>query len=351
MEGYVRHCEPAMPSTNHPQDPASAVAPHPFAVLSPDFILTAVESLGLVCDGRTFALNSYENRVFQVGMEDQEPLIVKFYRPGRWSREQILEEHAFGLELAAAECPVVVPLALADGTTLHEWQGFLFCLYPRKGGHAPELERPDILLMLGRLLGRMHAVGATRSFATRPALTVADYGRDSAVFLLEHRIPSSLRRAYETLALDLVKRLEGILDERYRLAGIRVHGDLHGGNMLWRDDYFHFVDLDDCRTAPAVQDLWMLLSGERQERQWQLQELLEGYDEFFTFDPLQLRWVEALRTLRMMHYAAWLGRRIDDPAFIRAFPWFNTERYWGQHLLELREQLALLDEPPLSLMP
>ncbi len=338
-----------MTSTTRPEQPASAS--HPFAVLSPDFILTAVESLGLVCDGRTFALNSYENRVFQVGMEDHEPLIVKFYRPGRWTREQILEEHAFGLELAAAECPVVVPLALGDGATLHQWQGFLFCLYPRKGGHAPELERPDVLLMLGRLLGRMHAIGSTRPFATRPVLNVADFGHASAGYLLEHRIPSSLRRAYESLARDLLRRLDSILDQRFLQAGIRVHGDLHVGNMLWRNDYFHFVDLDDCRMAPAVQDLWMLLSGERQDRLWQLQELLEGYEEFFSFDPLQLRWIEALRTLRMMHYAAWLGRRVDDPAFGLAFPWFNTERYWSQHVLELREQLALLDEPPLTLIP
>lgn len=324
---------------------------HPFAALSPDFILTAVESLGYLCDGRTFALNSYENRVFQVGIEDHEPLIVKFYRPGRWTREQILEEHTFSRELVEAELPVVAPLSDDNDVTLHTFQGFDFSLFPRKGGHAPELDNPDVLLMLGRLLGRMHAVGAVKPFAYRPTLSVADYAVDSAAYLVKYLIPASLRTAYDTLTQDLIRKLERILGARFEASRIRVHGDLHSGNMLWRDDYFHFVDMDDCRMAPAIQDIWMLLSGDRPHRQYQLQEVIEGYEEFHDFDSVQLEWVEALRTLRMMNYAAWLGRRVDDPAFTLAFPWFNSERYWGEHLLELREQLGLLDEPALRLAP
>ncbi|MBK8971657.1 MAG: serine/threonine protein kinase [Hahellaceae bacterium] len=333
-----------MPSEHAAQDTL-----HPFSRLSPDFILEAVESTGLWCDGRTLALNSYENRVFQVGVEGAQPLIVKFYRPGRWSRAQIEEEHQFSLELQASELPVVAPLTHAPGQCLHHWKGFDFALFPRRGGHAPELDNPEVLFMLGRLLGRLHAIGSSKPFQVRPAISVQSHARDSAELISTRFIPTGLKAAYDTLARDLIQKLDKLLGPSFDAAFIRVHGDLHRGNMLWRDDYFHFVDLDDCCQAPAIQDIWMLLSGDRAQQQGQLIEVIEGYQEFMDFDPWQLRWIEPLRTLRMMHYAAWLARRADDPAFQKAFPWFNTERYWGEHLLELREQLALLDEPPLKL--
>lgn len=324
---------------------------HPFAQLSPDCILDAVEALGQRCDGRVLALNSYENRVYQVGIEDSQPLIVKFYRPDRWNREQILEEHAFCDELVEAELPVVAPLRDAAGQSLHNWGEFPVALFPRRGGQAPDLDDPDTLLMLGRLLGRIHALGAARPYRHRPQLSLSEFGDDSVDFLVTTLIPPELRASYGSLCRDLLARIRERLGDDYDRACIRVHGDLHRGNILWRDGYFNLVDLDDSRQAPAIQDLWMLLSGDRLQQQAQLGELLEGYEEFHDFDDRQLAWIEPLRTLRMMHYAAWLGRRWDDPAFPAAFPWFNTPRYWGEHVLELREQLSLLNEAPLRRAP
>ncbi|MDT8399663.1 MAG: serine/threonine protein kinase [Pseudomonadales bacterium] len=327
--------------------PASA---HPFAGLSPDLVIAAMESTGIISDARILALNSYENRVYQVGVEGESPLIVKFYRPQRWSREQILEEHAFTLELAALEIPVVPPCVNPDGESLHEFAGFRFALFERRGGRTPDLENPDTLLMMGRFLGRLHAVGALQAFQYRAQLSVDNFAQASMAFLLEHDfIPASLHRAYETLALDLISRIHAIFKATPRPAQIRIHGDCHMGNVLWRDDTPHFVDFDDTMTGPALQDLWMLLSGERMQKTGQLAELIEGYNEFFDFDPAELPLLEPLRTLRIMHYSAWLARRWDDPAFPLSFPWFNTERYWAEHVLELREQLAALDEPPLVL--
>ncbi len=323
---------------------------HPYDRLTPDRVIDAVESTGRLSDARLLALNSYENRVYQVGLEGAEPLIAKFYRPGRWSDEQILEEHAFALELQAAEISVVAPLQDPDGRTLFDHDGFRFALFPRRGGYPPELDNPDNLLVLGRTLGRIHAVGAAGRFLTRETLSVDGMLVRSREFLLDGFIPGELVPAYESLTRDLA----AVVAETYaEVRGgdlIRLHGDCHVGNILWRDDTAHFVDLDDCRTGPAVQDLWMFLSGERHERELQLSELVEGYAEFRDFDPRQLRWVEALRTMRLVHYAAWLARRWHDPAFPRSFTWFNTERYWADHILELREQLAALGEEPLRLL-
>lgn len=320
---------------------------HAYELLTPDLVLDAVESSGLLTDARVLALNSYENRVYQVGIEGSAPLIVKFYRPERWSDAQIQEEHDFTQALHELDISVVPPLRDPQGASLREYAGFRFALYPRQGGHAPNLDDYDALLSLGRVLGRIHALGQTRPFTHRPTLDVESYARESYEFLLANDfIPASLRESYRTLGADLISQLENTF-ARVPFTPIRLHGDCHPGNILWRDEAPHFVDFDDARNGPAIQDLWMLLSGERDQQTLQLAEILEGYREFCDFDLAQLPLIEALRSLRLMHYAAWLARRWSDPAFPRHFPWFNTERYWGEHILELREQLAALQEPPL----
>ncbi|WP_374322233.1 serine/threonine protein kinase [Aquipseudomonas alcaligenes] len=321
---------------------------HPFATLTPDLVLDAVESLGYLSDARVLALNSYENRVYQVGIEDSAPLIAKFYRPDRWSDAAIREEHAFSHELAGCEVPVVAPLQ-RDGESLFEHAGFRFALFPRRGGRAPEPGNLDQLYRLGQLLGRLHAVGASRPFEHRETLTVAGFGHASLATLLDGGfVPRSLLPAYESVARDLLKRLDELF-ARVRYTPIRLHGDCHPGNLLHRDDAFHVVDLDDCRMGPAVQDLWMMLAGDRQERLGQLSELVDGYNEFHEFDARELPLIEGLRALRLMHHSAWIARRWDDPAFPLAFPWFANDRYWGDQILALREQLAALDEEPLRL--
>ncbi|WP_373389363.1 serine/threonine protein kinase [Pseudomonas alcaligenes] len=321
---------------------------HPFATLTPDLVLDAVESLGYLSDARVLALNSYENRVYQVGIEDSEPLIAKFYRPDRWSDAAIREEHAFSHELAGCEVPVVAPLQ-RDGESLFEHAGFRFALFPRRGGRAPEPGNLDQLYRLGQLLGRLHAVGASRPFEHRETLTVAGFGHASLDTLLAGGfVPRSLLPAYESVARDLLGRLDELF-ARVRYTPIRLHGDCHPGNLLHRDDAFHVVDLDDCRMGPAVQDLWMMLAGDRQERLGQLSELVDGYNEFHDFEARELPLIEGLRALRLMHHSAWIARRWDDPAFPLAFPWFANEHYWGDQVLMLREQLAALDEEPLRL--
>ncbi|MGH1432067.1 MAG: serine/threonine protein kinase [Neptuniibacter sp.] len=323
---------------------------HPFERLDPSFLIDAIETKGYWCDGRTFPLNSYENRVYQVGIEEEQPLIAKFYRPDRWSREQILEEHEFSFELAEQELPVVTPIRDDSGESLYEYKGFMFSLFPRKGGHAPELDNPDNLFILGRLLGRMHSIGSVKSFQHRPEINSQNFGHDSAAFISEHFIPAELKAAYDSLCRDLLQAIDEILARTGDVKKIRVHGDCHSGNMLWRDDAPHFVDFDDSRMAPAMQDIWMLLSGDRFEQTAQLSEIVDGYNEFYDFQTRELQLIEVLRTLRIMHYSAWLARRWNDPAFPHSFSWFNTVRYWSEHVLELREQMALLQEPPLTLM-
>ena len=321
---------------------------HPYQSLSPDRVLDAIEALGYPCDGRLNALNSYENRVFQVGIDEQAPLIAKFYRPDRWSGEQIQEEHDFCAELLENEWPIVAPLALENGQSLHQHQNFDFALFTRFGGHAPELDDLDTLELLGRSIGRLHAIGAQKPFAHRPSLTIQSYGIESREFLLSHGfIPDALHEAYRTLSQDLLSLIEQIFSQ-VSYTPIRIHADCHPGNILWRDNKAVFVDFDDTRMGPAVQDLWMMLSGERSDQMAQLEAILEGYEMFYDFNDAELRLVESLRTLRMMHYAAWIARRWSDPAFPMAFPWFNTERYWAEHVLELREQFAQLQEPPLA---
>jgi Ser/Thr protein kinase RdoA (MazF antagonist) len=321
--------------------------PHPYSSLTPDAVLNALEGIGLDCDGRLLALNSYENRVFQIGVAEGAPLVAKFYRPGRWSDTAILEEHAFTRELHEREIPAVPPLEI-HGTTLHHADGHRFAVFPRQGGRTPELDDPEVLEWLGRFLGRIHAVGALKPFEHRPELNLQHFGLESRDYLLAHDfIPADLMAAYGSVidqALDGVKRA---FDLAGKVACIRLHGDCHRGNVLWTDNGPHFVDFDDARSGPAVQDLWMLLSGERAEQTGQMSDLLAGYEDFCDFDRRELHLIEALRTLRLIHYSAWLARRWNDPAFPVAFPWFNTQRYWQDRILELREQVALMNEPPL----
>ena len=323
---------------------------HPFDSLGPDLLIDSVESLGFVSDGRFLALNSYENRVYQIGIEDETPMIAKFYRPGRWSREQILEEHQFCYELLEQELPVVVPWRNSQGGSLNSYGDFTFALYERKGGRAPELDNLDNLFILGRLMGRIHGIGATKPFKHRPQLDAQGFGWDSYKLISEQFIPEGLRPAYDSLALDILKKIEQILEDYGEIKRIRVHGDCHSGNILWRDDNPHFVDFDDARMAPAIQDLWMLLSGDRHEQTIQMAEIVEGYNEFYEFDVRELKLIEVMRTLRIMHHSAWIARRWSDPAFPMAFSWFNSPRYWSGHILQLREQLAALNEPPIELM-
>lgn len=322
---------------------------HPYGRLTPDTVLDAVESQGYLSDARIAPLNSYENRVYQVGIEDGEPLIAKFYRPQRWTAEQIVEEHNFSLELAALDIPVVAPLRNAQGDTLFGHDGFMFALYPRRGGRAPDLENDDDLEVLGRLMGRLHAVGEQSKFQHRPELTVASFGEESIEYLLAgEAIPSAVRASYEAVARPLLARVEERM-EAVDYGVIRLHGDCHPGNILWRDEAAHFVDLDDARNGPAIQDLWMLLAGDRQQQTGSLGAIMDGYAQFRDFDFRELALIEPLRALRSLHYAAWLARRWQDPSFPMHFPWFGTERYWGEHIQVLREQLQAQEEPPLRL--
>lgn len=319
-----------------------------FANLTPDHILDSVEALGVECDGRFLALNSYENRVYQIGVEEASPLVAKFYRPNRWSDEAIIEEHLFTLALADQEIPVIPPLMNEAGVSLHKHGHFRFAIYPCRGGRAPELDNPDHLEQLGRFIGRIHALGAAKSFTHRPTLDIESYAIRPRRFLLQNGfIPGYLTEAYESLTNDLIKQVQGCFERAGTVRMLRLHGDCHPGNILWTDDGAHIVDFDDARMGPAVQDLWMFLSGDRTYMTARLADLLEGYSQFFDFVPSELHLVEALRTLRLIHYAAWIASRWNDPAFPMAFPWFNTNNYWEEHILTLREQAALLNEPPL----
>jgi len=334
----------------------------PFAGLTPECVLDALDSVGLRPDGRLLTLNSYENRVYQVGVEEAigdampgqsasaaaAPLIVaKFYRPHRWSDAAILEEHAFVAQLAEHEIPAV-PALVIDGRSLHEFAGFRFSVFARHGGRAPELEDRDTLERIGRFIGRLHAVGATHVYRERPALDIASFGIEPRAFLLSHDfIPPDLLEPYRTVTTLALEAVQHAFDRAGDVRVLRLHGDCHPGNVLWTDAGPHFVDFDDSRTGPAVQDLWMLLSGDRAEQSRALGDLLAGYEDFCEFDTRELYLIEALRTLRLIHYAAWLARRWNDPAFPAAFPWFNTPRYWEDRILELREQIAMMSEPPL----
>jgi Ser/Thr protein kinase RdoA (MazF antagonist) len=336
-------------------------SPPGYAGLTPDVVLDALASAGLYGDGRLMALGSYENRVYQAVLEDGTHVVAKFYRPGRWSEAQILEEHAFAQELAAAEVPMVAPLLLG-GRTLHQHAGFAFSVSPWRGGRTPELEDFETLEWLGRFLARIHNVGAARPFAHRPALDLRHFGQAPRDALLAgQHIPLDQQSAWRAAcneALDLIagSACSTGAEGRFGLQDantIRLHGDCHPGNVLWTpvDAHGggpHFVDLDDARMGPAVQDLWMLLSGERRQRTQQLAALLDGYEQLRPFDRRELALIEPLRTLRLIHYSAWLAQRWSDPIFPINFPWFGSSAYWQGQVDMLREQIEAMQEPPLA---
>ncbi|HWU35156.1 MAG TPA: serine/threonine protein kinase [Methylovorus sp.] len=327
----------------------SASAAEPFADLSPDLVLDALESQGLKTDGRQLALNSYENRVYQIGIEDDQPLVAKFYRPMRWTDAQIAEEHAFVCSLAEAEIPAVPPIRL-QGKTLFEYRGYRFALFARRGGRSPELDQPEVLEWMGRFIGRIHALGAQQPYIHRPTLDLQSFGRAPSDYLLEHGfIPADLEQPYRAAIQLALQGVAECFERAGRVEHIRLHGDCHMGNVLWTDAGPHFVDFDDSRMGPAIQDLWMMLSGSQDDMRRQLQALLDGYEDFHDFNPAEVHLIEALRTLRLIHYAGWLAMRWTDPAFPRVFSWFNTQQYWQDRILELREQIALMQEPPIRI--
>jgi Ser/Thr protein kinase RdoA (MazF antagonist) len=321
----------------------------PYAELSPDAVLDALETAGYRCDGRVLALNSYENRVYQIGIEGGEPVVAKFYRPGRWSDAAIREEHAFSAELAVQEIPVVAPIELG-GQSLFVHAGFRYAVFPRRGGRWPELGTADDREWVGRFLGRIHGVGRAGRFQHRPRLSLDVLGRQARDFVLDGDfLPDYLTTKYADLTDSLLDEVEA---QAHEWAGARVGrilGDCHRGNILWTDAGPHFVDLDDCLTGPAIQDIWMLLSGSQEEMRTELTDLLKGYEQFLPFDRREIALIEPLRALRMIHYSAWLARRWDDPAFPRAFPWFAEPRYWEEHFRALQDQYAAVLGPRLEL--
>lgn len=330
---------------------------HAFDSLTPDRVLDALASVGLFGDGRLMALSSYENRVYLAHLEDGEAVVAKFYRPQRWSAAQILEEHAFAAELMAAEIPAVGPLVL-QGQTLHDFEGFAFSVSPRRGGRPPELDDGEVLEWIGRFLARIHSVGAQRPFASRPALDLHSFGTEQRDWLLANeKVPLDVQTAWGaacTQALDAIAQtpLASVASRGDGIRALRLHGDCHPGNILWTPTDRpgggpHFVDLDDARTGPAVQDLWMLLSGDRQQQQRQLGMLIDGYEQFREFDRRELALIEPLRTLRLVHYSAWLARRWDDPSFPINFPWFGSSDYWQGQVQMLEEQMEAMAEAPL----
>jgi Ser/Thr protein kinase RdoA (MazF antagonist) len=319
----------------------------PFSNLSPDLILDAIDSVGIATDGRLLALNSYENRVYQVGVEDDSPIVAKFYRPHRWEDAAILEEHAFVQSLADAEIPAVAPASI-DGKTLFNYENFRFSIFSKHGGRAPELDQEGVLEWIGRFIGRIHSIGSMSDFKHRPTLNIETFGEEPSAYLLnEGMMPKELELVYRGVVAQALDGVRRSYDRAGDIAMLRLHGDCHMGNLLWTEAGPHFVDFDDSRMGPAIQDLWMMISGDQDEMQMQLNEILLGYEDFYDFNPRELYLIEALRTLRLIHYSAWLARRWDDPAFKVAFTWFNTQQYWQDRILELREQIALMDEPPL----
>jgi len=317
-----------------------------FSLLTPDLIIDGLESAGFSVASGLLPLNSYENRVYQFNDDDNQRFVTKFYRPQRWSKETILEEHQFALELAEHELPLVAPLVIGN-KSLFEYSGYYFAVFPCRGGRIFEVDNLDQLEWMGRFLGRIHAISASKPFKHRQTIS-----NDIMLHQAKEQIVSSgfVPQSLSAAFFAVLDQVITIASEQYQCNNlIRLHGDCHAGNILWTDAGPHFVDLDDCVMGPAIQDIWMMLSGDRQQQLLQLDTLLEGYNEFFSFESSQLNLIESLRTMRLVNYMAWLCKRWQDPAFPRNFPWFNTEKYWEQQILILKEQFSALQEPALSL--
>ena len=328
-----------------------ASKPHAYATLTPDVVLDALSDLGLAVDGRLTALSSYENRVYQVMLDDNSAVVAKFYRPERWSDAQILEEHQFATALMAEEVPLVGPLRLR-GQTLHHAHGFAFSVSPRRGGRMPELDDAEVLEWIGRFIARIHSVGAQQDFAVRPSLNIQTFAIESRDWLVDNQL---IPLDQQTEWLAVCNQAIEMATEKFAAHpahNIRLHGDCHPGNILWTPTDLpnggpHFVDLDDARMGPAIQDLWMLLSGDRAQRSMQLSMLLDGYEQMRELNRSELALIEPLRTLRLIHYSAWLARRKDDPAFAQHFSWFGSSDYWAGQTHLLVEQCEAMQEEPL----
>lgn len=329
--------------------------PHPYAALTPELILDALANIGLHSDGRMMALSSYENRVLRIHLENDSQdtpriVVAKFYRPQRWSDAEIQEEHAFSQALAAAEVPAIAPLSV-QGQTLHHHQGFAFSVSPWCGGRRPDLEDWETLEWIGRLMARVHLVGAEAPFLHRPHIDPHTYGwacRDQ--LMAEQHIPLEIERTWNATFEEAIQGVESAW-QAWATEGrvLRLHGDCHPGNILWTPDQGpHFVDLDDARMGPAIQDLWMLLNGDRRQCTQQLGAVLEGYEQMRAFDRRELALIEPLRTLRLIHYSLWLASRQNDPAFVQSFPWFGTLSYWQEQVSTLREQIDAMQQSPLT---
>jgi Ser/Thr protein kinase RdoA (MazF antagonist) len=331
----------------------NVISGHPYDALKPDALLDAMEDAGFAVSGRLFALNSYENRVYQIGLDEGPPVIAKFYRPGRWTEASIREEHSFTKELEAADIPVVAPLTLPNGDTLGQSGPFRFAVFPQRGGQAPDVSVEDTLYRLGQWLGQIHNVGAARKFSHRPDLSVASIPtgieQHNELLLEGNWVPRDLRPAWDSLMVDLLRLCRTRINDAGNINTLRLHGDCHAGNILCREERMLFVDLDDCRSGPAIQDMWLLLNGEDNERGAQLGEILEGYEMFRPFDRRERHLIEPLRCYRQVSHCAWLAKRWDDPAFPRFFPWFGQPRFWSDQILSLREQLSALQAPSISL--
>ena len=319
----------------------------PYFGLGPDLILNALDRVGWKTTGKLIPLNSFENRVYQIGVYDEErefDVVAKFYRPGRWSQNQLLEEHEFTFNLSEFELPVIAPIRI-NQESLFKVDKFQFAVFEKIGGRAPNLEDDSVLSWIGRLIGPIHAVSATQSFRYRPSMSAGQFGREPVDFIINNGfMPAELRETYEGLVDLALTAIDGALKGAENSSFIRLLGDCHPGNILWMEDGPSFVDLDDAVMGPAIQDLWMLLSGDREAMALQLRKVLIGYEQFMTFDYQQVALIEPLRTLRIINYAGWLAQRWNDPAFQVAFPWFGSQRYWEEHLGHIREQIGLMQE-------
>ncbi len=319
-----------------------------FQTLHPDTIMDALFEQGIRVDSGLTPLNSYENRVYQFQDEDRRRFVVKFYRPQRWSAEQIQEEHQFALDLVADDIPVAAPLKFNNQTLLTH-QGFYFAVFPSLGGRQFEADNIDQMEWVARYLGRIHQTGQKSAFTARPGIGIQEYLREPRqVFETSTLIPSGLKAQFLAATDGLINAVIPRWDNNVQT--LRLHGDCHAGNILWRDGPL-FVDLDDARMGPAIQDLWMLLNGDKAEQRMQLETIIEAYEEFSSFDSDEIALIEPLRAMRFVYYLAWLIRRWDDPAFPRNFPWLTGEDYWRNQISTFIEQVKVLQEPPLQLTP